>query len=74
MKTTDFSGTYDYEREEAAAEVASLAEYADEYTREELAARIARTRAHWARVLDGASRDDFMRHFDAGLRAAGLAD
>lgn len=62
---TDFSGTYDYEREEARQEAEAFIMYADEYTDEENATRVAKLRAHWGHVLTPEGLADFIDEFNA---------
>lgn len=74
MITTDFSGTYDYEKEEAENEAASiLADKADGYYRSEpeYQAAVGKILAHWGKVFSGEpeSLADFTRHFNAALAA-----
>ena len=52
MKTKDFSGEYDYEREEAQAEAAQFNEYVDEYSRTENIERVRKIANHWNKILD----------------------
>jgi hypothetical protein len=74
MLTTDRTGAYDYEQTEAALEAYGIAQDAADMTPAEVARMIDETRAHWTRVLvSDSSLVDFMRHFDAALRAHGLA-
>ena len=58
--TTDFSGTYDYEAEEARSEFDFLMDGAEDYTTEELHARVEKLSAHWKKVLDADGFRDFM--------------
>lgn len=61
---TDFSGTYDYEREEARNEAEHFLAYADEYTDEENATRIKNLRDHWKHVLTAEGMADFVDEFN----------
>lgn len=56
MKTTDFSGTYDYEREEARAETDFFKSIETETERQSYVARLAK---HWHRVLCAEGYADF---------------
>ena len=70
MKTTDFSGTYDYEREEAQYCAYEILEdiRAGYHTRETFNDAVKREKAHWSKCLDaGESLNDFLKHFDATL-------
>ena len=70
MKTTDFSGTYDYERTEADFCAGTILDHIRHgyHTRETLDEAVRKERAHWAKYLDdGESLNDFLRHFDAAL-------
>ena len=68
MLTTDFSGTYDYEREEAEHAADSILEdLACGYiTPDELPDRMNRELAHWNKCLPD-TFDDFLRHFNAAM-------
>ena len=76
MLTTDISGTYDYEREEAEHEAEYICEYIEEAQGDEgelarIVARIEKTGAHWNRALGGGeSFADFVRHFNAKMPSA----
>ncbi len=68
MLTTDFSGTYDYEREEAEHAADSILEdLACGYiTPDELPDRMNRELAHWKKCIPD-TFDDFLRHFNAAM-------
>lgn len=70
MLTTDFTGTYDYEKEEAEhAARYILDELNDAYiTPEELGARIHKELAHWKKCIPD-TFEDFERHFNAFIDA-----
>ena len=77
MLTTDFTGTYDYEKAEADHAAAYILEgiAEGEYTADELPRLILKELAHWTGALGGAesaSFQDFKRHFIAALAAAGI--
>lgn len=74
MLTTDFTGTYDYEKEEAQhAAGFILDDLASGYiTPEELPDRINRELVHWKRCLPD-TFDDFQTHFSAAIEAGKLA-
>lgn len=77
MKTTDFTGTYDYEKAEADHAAARVLEDIEDgyHTIEQAPAEAARRLARWAGVLggaDSASFQDFKRHFIAALADAGI--
>lgn len=60
MLTTDFTGTYEYEREEARYAAQYFTEtIIPESTPEECVAYTAKIAAHWSRVLDPAGMSDF---------------
>lgn len=70
MQVTDFTGTYDYEKAEALAEVAYMRELMQEgeLTADQLPAYVERTRAHWRKALsDPQSFADFDAHFTAAV-------
>lgn len=72
MLTTDFSGTYDYEKEEAyhAATILNEAFIEGYYsTRGEYEEACAKELAHWGMVFknDVDAFEDFKRHFEAAL-------
>ena len=76
MLTTDFSGTYDYEREEARQSAQFILDdlVAGYITRDELPARMQRERDHWKRVLDTEeSFNDWNKHFTAFMPTVGGA-
>lgn len=65
MLTTDFTGTYDYEKEEA-AEAANyiLGEYDSGFIYpHELPVRIEKELQHWSRILETNSFSEFKEHF-----------
>lgn len=73
MITTDFSGSYDYEKEEAEAIAVPMFEdlQSGYYTLEQFAAACQKEAAHWQRVLggkDSESYQDFARHFNAAIK------
>lgn len=61
MTTTDFAGSYDYERTEAKSEAESflLRVFASEYTEQENRARANKLLAHWTKVLCAEGLKDF---------------
>jgi hypothetical protein len=64
MITTDFSGTYDYEREEAENSAQELLGIKGDYSKEEFDALIMREVLHWKKCLDSEeSFDCFLGHF-----------
>ncbi len=72
MKTTDFTGTYDYEKEEALHEAGYLIECLQEgyFERDKLPEKAERIRAHWQKVLPSAeSFADWDAHFTAALKS-----
>jgi len=70
--TTDFSGTYDYEAEEANHEFDYLFDPENDYTEEELLDRVEKLQAHWLKVLGADSFKDFAAQWNARCNAAGL--
>lgn len=50
--TTDFTGSYDYEADEAREEFANLIADRGDYTDDELQARVEHIKKHWRKVLD----------------------
>lgn len=76
MLTSDFTGTYDYEKEEAEHEAEYIRECIDEAQGDEaeisrILARIVKLGAHWNRALGGGeSFADFVRHFNAKMPSA----
>jgi hypothetical protein len=70
MLTTDFTGTYDYEKEEAEhAARYILDDFIDgEITLEELPERIMKERIHWKKCLPE-TFDDFDKHFLTAIEA-----
>jgi hypothetical protein len=72
MKTTDFSGEYDYEREEAQAEFTSFCEYRDEYTESEQEKEVQKIAAHWRKVLTPEGFDNFACAWNEQASAAGF--
>lgn len=62
--TTDFSGTYDYEKTEAESEADYFLELAAEYTADEMSGKLAKLAEHWAKALPD-TYDDFRKHFNA---------
>lgn len=68
MLTTDFSGTYDYEKEEAIHAAGFILEdLACGYiTPEELPDRVNKELAHWKKCIPE-TFDDFLRHFTAAI-------
>ncbi len=64
MLTTDFSGTYDYEKEEAIHAAAYILEdlYDGYLTFEELPERIQKERTHWKKCIPE-TFDDFDKYF-----------
>lgn len=72
--TTDFSGSYDYEAEEARSEFANMIEDRGDYTDDELQARVERIAKHWRKVLDTDSGfRDFSLAWNECCNAAGLS-
>ena len=70
MLTTDFSGTYDYEKTEAEHAAKHLLEDLRDgyYTIEQFHEACRKERAHWAKYLDApGSLDDFLKYFDAAI-------
>jgi hypothetical protein len=68
MLTTDFSGTYDYEKEEAEHEAEYIIECINDDGDEYAKGRIEKLRIHWQKVLDTKeSFDDFCKHFNAKM-------
>lgn len=77
MLTTDYTGTYDYEKAEADHAAARVLEDIEDgyHTIEQAPVEAARRLARWAGALggtDSASFQDFKRHFIAALAAAGI--
>ena len=70
MLTTDFSGTYDYEREEAEhAAQYILDDLNDGYiTPDEFQDRLAKERQHWKKCLPD-TFDDWNNHFDRVIKS-----
>ncbi len=64
MLTTDFSGTYDYEKEEAKHAANYILEdlYDGYLTLEELPERILKERTHWKKCIPE-TFDDFNKYF-----------
>jgi hypothetical protein len=77
MQTTDFTGTYDYEKEEALCEANYLIEQVKDGSLllVQLPLEIERARIHWRKSLNNPeSFADFDAHFTATLNAyMGLA-
>lgn len=73
MQTTDFTGTYDYEKEEARRSAYELLDdLASGYsTFDQLPARIAKEKAHWSIVL-GETMPDFINEFNLIISHIGL--
>jgi hypothetical protein len=72
MQTTDFTGTYDYEKEEALCEANYLIEQVEDgsLTIDQLPLKIERARIHWRKYLNNSeSFADFDAHFTATLNA-----
>lgn len=72
MQTADFTGTYDYEKEEALCEANYLIDQVEDgsITIDRLSLEIERARAHWRKSLgDPQSFADFDAHFTATLNA-----
>ena len=69
MLTTDFSGTYDYEKTEAVHAAEILLEDLQEgyITSSELPARIEKTLSKWQSLLNSESFKEFESHFLATL-------
>jgi len=73
MLTTDCTGTYDYEREEAESEAEYICEDISEAEGSEIeitriVARIEKLGVHWNRALGGGeSFADFVRWFNAKM-------
>ena len=67
MKTTDFTGEYDYEKEEAYNEADYLIENFIEGVYSEISFQnaIRKVMEHWKIVLDNDSYEDFVSHFNA---------
>lgn len=75
MLTTDFTGTYDYEKEEALHEANYLLECLQEnyFTADELPERIERTRNHWRKALnDSESFSAWDGYFLAAIEVLGV--
>jgi phosphoenolpyruvate carboxylase len=76
MLTKDFTGEYDYEREEAEHEAEYIRECIEEAENNEIeiariVARIEKLGAHWNRALcGGESFADFVRHFNSAMPSA----
>ena len=70
MKTTDFTGTYDYEQEEALHAAGHLLDdLACGYcTPDGFDAKVTREQAHWRKHLPD-TFDDFNGHFMAAIKA-----
>jgi hypothetical protein len=71
MLTTDFSGTYDYEKDEAESEADTLlADLADGYySPDQFEAAKTKTLAHWTKVFRGEpeSLAEFSKYFNERL-------
>lgn len=65
-QVTDFTGTYDYEREEAKAVAESMLESWLEgyYTPDQYHQAVIKERAHWAKCLDEQGMKDFADEFN----------
>ena len=74
MLTTDFSGSYDYEKVEAESEAdAILADLAEGYySPEQFDAAKTKTLAHWAKVFHGEpeSLAEFAKYFNERIQCA----
>lgn len=70
MLTSDFSGTYDYEKEEAQhAAQFLLDDIFDGYlSHEEVPAKIEKERQHWKKCLPD-TFEDWDRHFTAAIES-----
>lgn len=71
--TTDFTGTYNYEADEACEEFANLIADRGDYTDDELQARVERIAKHWRKVLDADGFSDFMLEWNTCCNDAGLS-
>lgn len=72
MLTTDFTGTYDYEKQEALHEAGYLIECLQEgdFTTDELPAKAEHIRAHWRKAFSNSeSFADFNAHFTSAINA-----
>jgi hypothetical protein len=72
MQTTDFTGTYDYEKEEALCEANYLIEQVEDgsLSLAQLPLEIESARIHWRKSLNNPeSFADFDAHFTATLNA-----
>lgn len=72
-KTTDFSGTYDYEAGEANQEFDYLMEIEADYTIEEMQAKIEKLQVHWLKVLGADGFRDFSEAWNQRCNDAGLS-
>lgn len=74
MKTTDFSGTYDYEKVEAESEAEYLLEgLADGYySPDQFEAAKSKIIVHWSKVFEREpeSLTDFIKYFNERLQCA----
>ena len=68
MKTTDFTGTYDYEQDEAdhAADYILEDIYCGYLAHHEISARIEKERMHWKKCIPE-TFEDWDRHFLAAI-------
>ena len=69
MLTTDFTGSYDHEKEEAEYAARTLLEDLHDgfNTPEQHAAAIVKELEHWKKCLTPEGFDDFSKHFHARL-------
>ena len=74
MKTTDFSGTYDYEREEAKAVATRIIEDLNEgyYNMDQFHQAVIKERAHWSRILSDEGMKDFTDEFNKIIGHTGI--
>ena len=71
--TTDFSGSYDYEKEESDSEFSYLIELKEDYSESELMQKVKKTQSHWEKVLTPESMTEFKLHWNARCKDAGLS-
>ena len=71
--TTDFTGAYDYEKEEANSEFNYFMELQLDYTIEEMMPKIEKLQAHWEKVLTPESMSEFKLHWNTRCNDAGLS-
>ncbi len=71
--TVDYSGTYDYEAEEANQEFDYLMECEADYTMEEMQAKVEKLQVYWLKVLGADGFKDFAIAWNQRCNDKGLS-